>query len=259
MKLFGKISALAGLALAALSSSMSVQTASAGSNANCIAYGQTSVRQQASNIRNRCGFSGPRWHYNEAAHYGWCRLVSGNKRRAEINFRARALRRCVGRANAPQNNGGGNPGAINNACIAYANGAVNQQRKNLARQCGYRGSRWQLNFRRHKNWCMNVSRRARIAEVNARSRALRRCGVGGNANQGNGGQPAVSRKDRFCNRYAYTAVTQNRRNINMVCRYRGSRWQDSFARHKNWCMRVSRRSANLETLARKRALRSCSP
>lgn len=259
MKLSIKITSLAGVIAAVFSSMIGAQTANAGSHAKCIGYGQTSVRQQASNVRNRCGFGGARWHYNEGAHYTWCRIASGNTRRFEVNKRARALRRCVG-GNAGQNNGGNaggnNAGAKHNACIAYARGAVNQHRKNVRSQCGYRGTRWQYSFRAHKNWCMGVSRRARVAEINARGNAIRSC-VRGNGQ--NAGQNAGGARVRACNGYAQQAVNQYRRSRNMVCGFRGSRWQPSFRAHKNWCLTASRAARSSETRARRRALNACSP
>jgi hypothetical protein len=113
-------------------------------------------------------------------------------------------------------------------CERYAQTAVEQNRQNLERRCGFSGIRWQSNFRRHFEWCMAGSN-ARIAprETEARERQLAQCGRGAGAGE---------RQEAFCRRYAQTAVEQNQQNLERKCGYTGRRWQSNFSNHFEWCM-----------------------
>ncbi|MHA1537478.1 MAG: LCCL domain-containing protein, partial [Alphaproteobacteria bacterium] len=130
----------------------------------CRNYAQNAVNQNRQNLRRRCGNSGGRWQSNYRAHYNWCLRANNNWRRRETNARSIALRRCRG--------AGGNAARI---CRNYAQNAVNQNRQNLRRRCGYGGGRWQSNYRAHYNWCLRANNNWRQRETNARNIGLRRC------------------------------------------------------------------------------------
>jgi hypothetical protein len=74
---------------------------------------------------------------------------------------------------------GGGGGGASAVCRNYATAAVNHNRQNIARRCGYRGARWQSNYANHYNWCVRTSQNMRNYEHNQRVAALRRCGAGG--------------------------------------------------------------------------------
>ena len=137
--------------------------------------------------------------------------------------------------------GGGNVAAY---CRNYATAAVNQQRNNLSRRCGYRGTRWQTNYANHYNWCIRAPQHARNREHNARVNQLRRCTGGGNA-------------AAYCRNYATAAVNQQRANIARRCGYRGTRWQTNYANHYNWCIRSPQSARNREHSARVSDLNRC--
>ncbi len=64
-------------------------------------------------------------------------------------------------------------------CTAYAQGAVFQQNKNLAMNCGYTGARWSKNYGAHYAWCLGAPYGAVQAEGNARKSMLQQCTGGG--------------------------------------------------------------------------------
>ncbi|MEZ5727106.1 MAG: PAN domain-containing protein [Burkholderiaceae bacterium] len=68
-------------------------------------------------------------------------------------------------------------------CRAYADSAVNQQRTNLGRRCGYRdgqgGVGWHTTFQTHFDWCMKVPAASSGSHTRTRADMLQRCGQSG--------------------------------------------------------------------------------
>jgi hypothetical protein len=60
-------------------------------------------------------------------------------------------------------------------CRAYADNAVQLNRINHRRNCGYRGTRWSYNRLAHFRWCISAPPAARQREVRARVDQLRAC------------------------------------------------------------------------------------
>ncbi len=60
-------------------------------------------------------------------------------------------------------------------CDRYAANAVQHQRTNLARRCGFRGQRWHTNFGGHKTWCVFTNGRVRQREHRHRVSKLASC------------------------------------------------------------------------------------
>ena len=65
-----------------------------GQIAFCAAYADRAVRQNEENTRRSCGFSGPPWHGNYAAHNEWCLGAPRAAADAEKNARDAELARC---------------------------------------------------------------------------------------------------------------------------------------------------------------------
>jgi len=61
------------------------------------------------------------------------------------------------------------------ACRAYADNAVQLNRINQRRNCGYRGTRWSYDRIAHFRWCISVPPAARQRETRARVDQLRAC------------------------------------------------------------------------------------
>ncbi len=109
-------------------------------------------------------------------------------------------------------------------CADYAEKALDQQDKNLAERCGFRGTRWQANYRHHYRWCMDSSRRSAERETQARDDELRSCTDDRRV------------RDRGCERYASTAmdILQQARENNCGKSSRG--WGEEYERVYEWCL-----------------------
>jgi hypothetical protein len=207
----------------------------------CQNYAQTAVDQHAENTRLNCGFSGPRWQSNFNRHRNWCRTVGRAARQSETQARNQQLAQCR-TARAPAGGGG-------NRCGNYAQTAVDQNVENLRLNCGFRGARWQSDFRRHRNWCRGVNVAATRGETNARNRQLQQCRVAQ--------QPQPQPQRRGCGRYADTAIEQFQKNVALRCGFNNHRWNDDRRAHRNWCRTVNRAQTRSETQRRDEMLRQC--
>ena len=116
--------------------------------------------------------------------------------------------------------GGGAP----QACKAYANNALAQQRLNQARGCGFGGSDWHLNYNNHYNWCLNTTSGIRYKHTKKRQDLLTRCGKTGG-------------KAKVCKNYSNNAIAQQRTNQSRGCGFSGPHWHLDYNKHYNWCMK----------------------
>lgn len=66
-------------------------------------------------------------------------------------------------------------GASNGRCDIYASIAVAQQRANLAQGCNFQGSPWQMEYRHHYDWCVQVPSANSRAGTAERQRLLEQC------------------------------------------------------------------------------------
>ncbi len=130
-------------------------------------------------------------------------------------------------------------------CDQYAKSAVDHNRQNIRRGCGYTGDRWHSSYQQHFDWCMEVDRAAADSEAGVRADDLARCGSGGRGNR------------EFCRNYAKSAVKQNERNERRNCGFAGDRWHSNFEDHFRWCLDVERAAAESEANVRDDELRAC--
>ncbi|MDD3846396.1 MAG: hypothetical protein PHC90_08545 [Syntrophorhabdaceae bacterium] len=130
-------------------------------------------------------------------------------------------------------------------CQQYANAAVSHNKENLARKCGFTGTRWTSDYKGHYDWCFTAPQNLADSETRARADALRQC----RTNQANRGP--------LCQQYARTAVSQNQQNLNKKCGYAGARWTGDYQGHYKWCLGNQQSVADSETRARADALRQC--
>ena len=134
---------------------------------------------------------------------------------------------------------------LEDRCARYARVALEQQEDNLARACGFRGSRWHSKYSLHYRWCLTTPAKTRHAERLARDKALARC------------DSHRETLDRNCMRYAGTAVAQFEAANTHACGYGGPRWHGDFDKHYKWCTKVRFRQAEKEDEARRRLISSC--
>jgi hypothetical protein len=109
-------------------------------------------------------------------------------------------------------------------CADYAEKAIEQQDKNLAQRCRYRGNRWHGNYRTHYRWCMNNSRRVSDRETAVRGEKLRECRIDGRV------------RNRRCDRYASTAMDILKQARENDCRSSNSGWENEHERVYEWCL-----------------------
>ena len=113
-------------------------------------------------------------------------------------------------------------------CVAYANTAVAQHRRNVALRCGYGGLRWHYNWQAHYSWCRIVPRASHRNETRARRQGLNRCrgAIGGGLIRRTFVRPRTGglRLD-WCK---YWSVQCGRPAANTFCRTRGYRYATSW-------------------------------
>jgi hypothetical protein len=135
----------------------------------CGDYGDTAVQQYRESVAEKCGLGGARWSADRAGHVNWC-LAQGDQYQArasaEQRARSQALQQCA-KTNAEKKR----------ACETYAKTAIKQQAKNLEKNCGLKGARWQSDYDIHYNWCVsgNNYKTAAPNETRARQQALDQC------------------------------------------------------------------------------------
>ncbi len=131
----------------------------------CSDYATEAVRAQEQNLRNRCGFRGARWNADYSPHYQFCMRVDRSEPNEETRQRARMINNCVSHA--------GN--SRKKRCNHYARIAVEQAKTNARAGCGFKGSRWTTNRRRHVVHCRNTSWGTARDDTNSREQRLRSC------------------------------------------------------------------------------------
>ena len=63
--------------------------------ANCDWYVKTSLEQQQQNLASKCGFAGPQWSGDKAAHANWCMSVGPDVSRTAAKKRQQELAACA--------------------------------------------------------------------------------------------------------------------------------------------------------------------
>ncbi len=137
----------------------------------CNQYADQAVEQNEINERRDCGFSGPRWQSNRAAHFGWCMIFP---RQAEDEQKARTdqIRECQRDARRERRRDIAGKRA---SCETYAKTAVVHAEANRKFECGYRGGEWNRQERSHFQWCMGARRQYLADETRFRVAELQKC------------------------------------------------------------------------------------
>lgn len=135
----------------------------------CKRYAQTAINQNMENLKRSCGFTGNRWVSTYDIHYNWCMKGENYKKnaQAETNTRKTLLaKQCKPKPRVDTKK--------QKICKDYAATAVDQNKVNLRRSCGFKGNRWQSNNKAHYDWCMkgNNSTTNAPKETSARKKSL---------------------------------------------------------------------------------------
>jgi len=67
----------------------------ASAQANCDWYAKTALKQQQENEQRKCGFTGPAWSSDLAAHMTWCRGVAPDLWKKQAQERDQQLAACA--------------------------------------------------------------------------------------------------------------------------------------------------------------------
>lgn len=213
------------------------QRASRSKSPLCDHYARmASVMIRAGDAGN-CGFEAGknnRWLDDAAAQRRQCEAAPQRVPETEFAARQRQLATCFERA-----------GKEEEACVAYADGAVEQYQKAVDAQCEFAESRsWNSSKARHYVWCLDASAKDREDESFKRDDELAECR-----------RQASLRK--ACGQYAETAVEQASLNENERCGLRGSAWSKYKDDHIAFCMQEGERAARKQEDKRQSDLESC--
>ena len=158
---------------------------------NCEAYARSAVSQNGENVRNKCGFGGPRWHANYGLHLAWCLTQAPSSVQAESRHRQQDLGKCaggvIGKAKqGPQKKGSGQvgkaAGPVDAFCDRYASQAVSADKRNRANKCGFQGKNWTGDKAAHYRFCMRVGQKEARTYERGREQAIQTCLAGKTAN-----------------------------------------------------------------------------
>lgn len=125
-------------------------------------------------------------------------------------------------------------------CEGYRDRALLASQDNVRFGCNLTGTRWSPDEDVHFTWCLQVRDREVVQEEeNDREKDRRKC--------------------RDCGQYAIDAVEAQRENLRLGCGFRGARWSELRAHHRNWCWNVHHlwQTWRAEEAERARALRVC--
>jgi len=89
LKTIAALAPLAGLVLM-----LAAPRAAIAQAASCGWYADTAIKQQQQNEVRKCGFSGPEWNTDRAAHLAWCGTQSPDSWKAQAQNRERKLAGC---------------------------------------------------------------------------------------------------------------------------------------------------------------------
>ncbi len=203
----------------------------------CVRYAEKSIAQYDSNLAQRCGFRGERWHGNFRRHYRYCKNTKPRRREAVLEDRADALAECRTRV-----------ARVKARCERYARAALRDFRENRRLNCAFGESRlwgrpdvWHRDRVRHFQWCAKVPPRALQRRAESRAEELSECRVAA----------------RVCDDFAARAVRHQRRNLRLRCGFKGPRWNTDRDLHHERCMKMAGWRRNLDLQARRRALHRC--
>ena len=131
----------------------------------CDHYAKMAVLQNNSWAKTGCGRTEKgRWSRDYKQHYSWCLSAEKPALERAQKVRENQLQQCFAYE-----------GAKTGPCHDYAETAIAQFRKNIAKGCDLHGLRWHNNYRRHVGWCRKSTPRQRFQETKKRRKILKTC------------------------------------------------------------------------------------
>lgn len=238
----------------AIAAALGNSSAEAGPQHQCTKYAKDAIQQIQKNYDENCGFSGPRWANNEAAHHFWCiqpgttiGMISG-----EDQARKNDLSVCM--ANAQNTGSAPRPATALTAqqCENYKNAMSKFAKENIKMKCGYTGGRFDDNPTGHYNWCYEPSNTKAIvgAEMESAEKAIAQCQAKIDTNAK---YEEIKQKD--CLAYAQEAVKLDAE-IRDVCPSSDA-WPQEVNAHVEWCMNSNIGNANFRNTRRSVEILTC--
>lgn len=225
--------------------------------AQCGNYGKEAAAQAQRSDELKCGFGGkddPRFWNDPKGHTRWCVGAKTESKDLEQLSRASALSTCA-------------------TCRAYANGANQAARDNVAFRCGFEGPRWGFGDGTetdgHFQWCMRgdslpgitilifergAGERSPPAEFvapenNARNAAIKDC-------KAKIPQHFSETERKFCRDYAKTAFADANINVAKKCGATPvSRWSQNEREHFEACIPIVGTEAGKAFLTKEEEIR----
>lgn len=149
-------------------------SANAGEDIFCSQYADTAVAQNKQQNAYNCGYEPPVWSNDRDGHFNWCMRVSQADAETGNRMRLDGLKTCLPLEVSAF--------GANEDCAIYANQAVNQQKENLSKSCGFTGPAWKADALYHYNWCARVDKDSADQGADLRRRALATCEMPASAN-----------------------------------------------------------------------------
>ena len=137
-------------------------------------------------------------------------------------------------------------------CNAYAGSAVNQNKENKQRGCGFSGPAWSADYNGHLNWCKSahVKMADLTREDNGRKQALQQCREKQNANYN-----AHRKKEKECLAYAKKAIKLDAE-ITQHCASSNA-WPQQLKAHVTWCINNGTGNASHKNSLRVAEINQC--
>lgn len=169
------------------------QAIGAGNQKFCNNYADTAVKQyNLGKQHNLPGIVPPAWSDNRDGHYNWCMMAPEKIANSENAKRQAYLDQHIPKSapSTPVVTGvvtgtvksldlSGLIGMKTNICESYAKKSVNQNKKNISLQCGFKNPSWSSDYKAHFNWCMHGENYLHVDNASgSREKQLQACGGG---------------------------------------------------------------------------------
>ena len=201
----------------------------------CADFASLSVDQQDENLFRKCGYRGEDWSDRYKSHFRGCLRLTPRQRVTKIANRKKAIQRCEQ-----------NRRRVNRVCQRFAQSAEKISRSAGENNCRLTSAKWMGGYDTAYDWCRKNKTQANATILSEARGALSSC-------LARGGGPYVERCDTYANK-AVKQYDQARRN---ECGFSGSRWNASYRRHYQWCLKVDPWDIRNETRVRQNNLDRC--
>ncbi len=201
----------------------------------CADFASLAVDQQDENLFRKCGYRGEDWNDRYKTHFRACLAMTPRQRVLLVKKRKQALRRCEQ-----------NRRRINRHCQRFAETAEQISRAAGENNCRLTQTPWLGDYEDAYGWCRKNGDAANEDALRDARMLLSAC-------LARGGGPYIER----CDTYAKKALKQFDKARRNECGFRDARWNNSYRRHYQWCLKVDPWDVKNEIEVREHALERC--